>query len=60
LEVSEEGATADGGESRSAGAGGVEKGGLLAGLQAEGLRRGKALVFVDEISHALYFYRCLF
>ena len=37
--LSEEGATADGGESGCAGAGGVEKGGLLAALQAEGLRR---------------------
>ena len=41
LGLSEEGATADGGENGSSGAGGVEKGGLLAALQAEGLRRGE-------------------
>jgi hypothetical protein len=35
----EEGATAGGKESGSAGAGGVEKGGLSAALQAEGLKR---------------------
>jgi hypothetical protein len=40
---------ADGGESRSPGAGGVEKGGLLAALQAEGLRRGEEAVFADEM-----------
>jgi hypothetical protein len=34
--LSEQGTTADSEESRSAGAGGVEKGGLLAALQAEG------------------------
>jgi hypothetical protein len=38
----------------------MEKGGLLAALQSEGLRRGEEVVFADEISHALYFYRCLF
>jgi hypothetical protein len=38
--LSEEGAPADGGESGCAGAGGVEKGGLLAALQAKGLREG--------------------
>jgi len=42
--LSEEGATADGGESGCAGAGGVEKGGLLAALQAEGLRRRREAV----------------
>ena len=47
--LSEEGATADGGESGCAGAGGVEKGGLLAALQAEGLRRGEEVVFADEM-----------
>jgi hypothetical protein len=36
------------------------KGGLFAALQSEGLRRGEEVVFADEISHALYFYRCLF
>ncbi len=40
--LSEEGATADGGE--SGGAGGVEKGGLLAAL-----RRGEEVVFADEM-----------
>jgi len=49
LGLLEEGATADGGESRCAGAGGVEKGGLLAALQAEGLRQGEELVFADEM-----------
>ena len=47
--LSEEGTTADGGESRCAGAGGVEKGGLLAALLAEGLRRGEEVVFADEM-----------
>jgi hypothetical protein len=47
--LSEEGATADGGESGCAGAAGVEKGGLLAALQAEGLRRGEEGVFADEM-----------
>jgi hypothetical protein len=42
--LSEEGATADGGESGCAGAGGVEKGGLLAAL-----RRGEEVVFADEM-----------
>jgi hypothetical protein len=51
LVLSEEGTTADGGESRSSGAGGVEKVGLLAALQAEGLRRGEEGVFANEISH---------
>jgi hypothetical protein len=41
LGLSKESAPADGGESGCAGAGGVEKGGLLAALQAEGLRRGE-------------------
>ena len=36
------------------------KGGLLAALQAERLRRGEEEAFVDEISHALHWYRCLF
>jgi len=45
----EEGATADGGESGCAGAGGVEKEGLLAALQGEGLRRGEEVVFADEM-----------
>jgi len=49
LGLSEEGATADGEESGCAGAGGVEKGGLLAALQAEGLRRGQKVVFADEM-----------
>jgi ATPase subunit of ABC transporter with duplicated ATPase domains len=40
---------ADGGESGCAGAGGVGKGGLLAALQAEGLRRGEEVVFADEM-----------
>jgi len=44
LRLSEEGATADGGESGCAGAGGVEKGGLLAAL-----RRGEEVVFADEM-----------
>jgi hypothetical protein len=39
--LSEEGATADGGE--SGGAGGAEKRGLWAALQAEGLRRGEEM-----------------
>ena len=47
LRLSEEGTTADGGESGCAG--GVEKGGLLAALQAEGLRRGEEGVFADEM-----------
>ena len=47
--LSEEGTTAEGGESGFAGAGGVEKGGLLAALQAEGLRRGEEVVFADEM-----------
>ena len=38
--LSEESAPADGGESGCAGAGGVEKGGLLEALQAEGIKRG--------------------
>jgi len=42
--LSEEGATADGGESGCAGAGEVEKGGLLAAL-----RRGEEVVFADEM-----------
>jgi hypothetical protein len=42
--LSEEGATADGGESGCAGAGGVEKGGLWAAL-----RRGEEVVFADEM-----------
>ena len=42
--LSGEGATADGGESGCAGAGGVEKGGLLAAL-----RRGEEVVFADEM-----------
>jgi len=42
--LSEEGAAADGGESGCAGAGGVEKGGLLAAL-----RRGEEVVFADEM-----------
>jgi hypothetical protein len=42
--LSEEGATADGGESGWAGGGGVEKGGLLAAL-----RRGEEVVFADEM-----------
>jgi hypothetical protein len=41
---SEESAMADGGESGCAGAGGVEKGRLLAAL-----RRGEAVVFADEM-----------
>ena len=45
--LSEEGATAEGGESGCAG--GVEKGGLLAALEAEGLRRGEEGVFADEM-----------
>jgi hypothetical protein len=45
----EEGATADGGESGCAGAGGVEKRGLWAAMQAEGLRRGEGVVFADEM-----------
>ena len=49
LRLSKEGATADGGESGSSGAGGMEKGGLLAALQAEGLRRGEEGVFADEM-----------
>ena len=40
LGLSKEGAPADGGESGCAGAGGVEKGGLLEALQAEGIKRG--------------------
>jgi hypothetical protein len=48
------------GQSRASGAGGVEKGGLFAALQSEGLRRGEEVVFADEISHALHWYRCLF
>ena len=47
--LSEESATADGGESGSAGPGGVEKGGLLAALRAEGIRRGEAVVFANEM-----------
>jgi hypothetical protein len=47
--LSEEGTTADGGESRAAGPRGVEKRGLLAALQAEGLRRGEEVVFADEM-----------
>ena len=47
--LSEEGATADGGESKCAGEGGVEKRGLLAALQGEGLRRGEEVVFADEM-----------
>ena len=42
--LSEEDTTADGGESGCAGAGGVEKGGLLAAL-----RRGEEVVFADEM-----------
>ena len=42
--LSEEGATADGGESGCAGAGGVEKGGLLAAPM-----RGEEGVFADEM-----------
>jgi hypothetical protein len=38
--LSAEGAPADGGESGCAGAGKVEKGGLLEALQAEGIKRG--------------------
>jgi len=49
LRLSEEGTTANGGESGCAGAGGMEKGGLLAALQAEGLRRGEEGVFADEM-----------
>jgi len=49
LRLSEEDATADGGESGSPGAGGMEKRGLLAALQAEGLRRGEEGVFADEM-----------
>jgi hypothetical protein len=49
LRLSEEGTTANGGESGSPGAGGMEKGGLLAALQAEGLRRGEEGVFADEM-----------
>jgi hypothetical protein len=44
LGLSEEGTTADGGESGSAGAGGVEKRRLLAAL-----RRGEEVVFADEM-----------
>jgi hypothetical protein len=47
--LSEESATADGGESGSAGPGGVEKGGLLAALRAEGIRRGEEVVFAAEM-----------
>ncbi len=46
--LSEEGATADGGQSRSSGAGGVKKRGLLVALQAERLRRGEGGAFVDN------------
>jgi hypothetical protein len=42
--LSEEGTTADGVESGCAGAGGVEKGGLLSAL-----RRGEEVVFADEM-----------
>jgi hypothetical protein len=42
--LSEEGATADGGEGGCAGAGGVEEGGLLAAL-----RRGEEVVFAEEM-----------
>jgi hypothetical protein len=49
LRLLEEGATADGEESGCAGAGGMEKGGLLAALQAKGLRRGEEGVFADEM-----------
>ena len=45
--LSEEGTTADGGESGCAE--GMEKRGLLAALQAEGLRRGEKVVFADEM-----------
>ena len=45
--LSEEGTTADGGESGCAG--GMEKRGLLAALQAEGLRGGEEVVFADEM-----------
>ena len=44
-----ESAWASGGENGSSGAGGVEKGGLLAALQAEGLRRGEEWVFAEEM-----------
>jgi len=49
LRLSEEGTTANGGESGSSGAGGMEKRGLLAALQAEGLRRGEEGAFADEM-----------
>jgi|GEM_PF-5808244 len=40
--------TANGGENGCAGAEGVEKG-LWAALQAEGIKRGEAVVFADEM-----------
>ena len=38
----------------------MKKRGLLVALQAEGLKRGKAVVFANEMSHALHSYRYLF